>query len=530
MTPGAATPAAMPPAPARAAESRDPATGQVWRRYPSADANAVRAALETARAAQRAWGALPSRRRARVVEQFRRVLFARRADVTDVIQRENGKPAAEALATEVMTTLDMARYVARHAPRLLADQHHTPFNIAMWRKRITLRHEPFGVVGVVSPWNYPFMLAAGIVLPAVAAGNGVLLKPSEYTPGSGVLLGELLAEAGVPAGLVHVLTGDGSTGAAVVDAGVDKVFFVGSAAAGRKVATACAARLIPCVLELGGSDPAIVLVDADLDTAASGIAWGRFSNAGQTCTAPKRILVEDAVFEAFVNRLAARVRALRVGPGASPETDVGPVIRPSQKAALQRQLDDALARGASIAAQGSATTGGDFFPPTLLVNVAGGMGVLREETFGPLLPVLRVRDADEAVRIANASPFGLSASIWSRDLARARRIAARLEVGSVVINDVAVAAGIAEVPHGGVKESGWGNSHGAMGLLECVRTKAVITDWFAGWRQAWWFGYGPAHARDLDGFLSFWHGRALGDRLRGAWQAVRLLLRPERPL
>jgi acyl-CoA reductase-like NAD-dependent aldehyde dehydrogenase len=400
----------------------------------------------------------------------------------------------------------------------------------MWRKRITVRHEPLGVVAVISPWNYPFMLAAGITLAAVAAGNGVLLKPSEYTPSSGVLLGELLAEAGLPLGLVQVLTGDGSTGAAVAGVGVDKVFFVGSAASGRKVAHACAEQLIPCVMELGGSDAAIVLADADLDTAASGIAWGRFSNAGQTCTAPKRVLVEDRVFDAFVERLVARVRALRVGAGGAPGTDVGPMIRPSQRAAVQRQLDDALARGAVIAAQAGATVGGDFFPPTVLVNVTPEMRVQREETFGPLLPVMRVRDAEEAVGIANATGYGLSASIWGRDLGRARRIAARLETGSVVINDVCVAAGLAEAPHGGAKESGYGASHGAAGLLECTRSKTVITDRFAALRQPWWFGYGPAHARDLDGFLRFWHGRVLGDRLHGAWQALRLLFAPERPL
>ena len=341
--------------------------------------------------------------------------------------RENGKPAVEALTTEIMVTLDLARFFARRAPHVLADRHFTPFNIAMWRKRVTVRHEPLGVVGVISPWNYPFMLAAGLLLPAVAAGNGVLFKPSEFSPTTGVLLGEILNASGIPPGLVQVLTGDGSTGAAVIEAGVDKVFFVGSAATGRKVAQECGARLTPCVLELGGSDPSIVLADADLDSAASGIVWGRFSNAGQTCTASKRILVESAVYDAFVEKLGARVRALHVGPGASVDTDVGPMIRPSQAAALQRQLDDALARGATIAAQGGTAAGGDFMAPTLLVNVSPDMQVLREETFGPLLPVVRVRDADEAVRIANASSYGLSASVWGRDLAhaRARRAPAR---------------------------------------------------------------------------------------------------------
>jgi succinate-semialdehyde dehydrogenase/glutarate-semialdehyde dehydrogenase len=522
--------AALAPAAVRKAESRDPATGVVWRSYPTADAAAVRAAMDAARAAQVVWGAESLRHRAQAVERFRRRLFERRAEVADVVMRENGKPAVEALTTEIMVTLDLARFFARRAPHVLADRHFTPFNIAMWRKRVTVRHEPLGVVGVISPWNYPFMLAAGMLLPAVAAGNGVLFKPSEFSPTTGVLLGEILSASGIPPGLVQVLTGDGSTGAAVIEAGVDKLFFVGSGATGRKVAQACGARLIPCVLELGGSDPSIVLADADLDSAASGIIWGRFSNAGQTCTAPKRILVESAVYDAFVEKLGARVRALRVGPGASLDADVGPMIRPSQAAALKRQLDDALARGATIAAQGGTAAGGDFMAPTMLVNVSPEMQVLKDETFGPLLPVVRVRDADEAVRIANASCYGLSASVWGRDLAHAQRVARRLEAGTVVVNDSIVAAGIAEVPHGGVKESGFGSSHGIEGLLECTRTKTVIVDRIVGWRQPWWFGYSAEYAGDLDAFLRFWHGRKLGDRLGGVWRSVKMLFVHERPI
>ena len=519
-----------PAPPRRAAESRDPATGEVWRRFESADAAVVRSALTAARAAQPHWAAESVAHRARTIERFRRVLFARRREVTEIIRRENGKPAEEALATEIMTTLDFARFCARHAPRVLADQHLIPSNIGMWRKRVTVRHEPLGVVAAISPWNYPLWMPAGLVLSALVAGNGVLLKPSEYTPSTGLLLGELLAEAGLPAGLLQVLPGDGTTGAAVVSADIDKVFFVGSAATGRRIAQACAPRLIECVLELGGSDAAIVLADADLDTAASGIAWGRFSNAGQTCTAPKRAIVEDAVFDAFSAKLAERVRALRVGPATAERTDMGPVIGPVQRAALEAQLADAVQRGATVLAQGGTAPGGDFFAPTVLTGVTPEMRVMTEETFGPLIPIIRVRDADEALRVANASVFGLSASIWSRDLKRAGRLAAQLQTGTVVINDVTVAAGIAEMSYGGVKESGYGHTHGPAGLLSCTRTRAIVTDRIAAFRQPWWFGYGAQHAADLDGFLDFWHGRALGARIAGAFRSVRLLFFPERPV
>ena len=451
------TPAPAAPAAPRKVESRDPATGEVWRSYATANASAVRAAMDAARAAQSIWGAESLRHRAQAVERFRRLLFERRAEVAGVVMRENGKPAAEALTTEVMVTLDLARFFARRAPHVLADRHFTPFNIAMWRKRVTVRHEPLGVVGVISPWNYPFMLAAGLLLPAVAAGNGVLFKPSEFSPTTGVLLGEILNASGIPPGLVQVLTGDGGTGAAVIEAGVDKVFFVGSAATGRKVAQECGAP--HAVRARTGRQRSLDRARrrrsrqrgerhrlGALQQRGADLHRGQADPRGERGT------------DAFVEKLAARVRALHVGPGASLDTDVGPMIRPSQRAALQRQLNNALARGAAIAAQGGTAAGGDFMAPTLLVNVAPGMQVLREETFGPLLPVVRVRDADEAVRIANASRYGLSASVWGRDRAHAERVARSLEAGTVVVNDSIVAAGIAEVPHGGVKESGFGSS------------------------------------------------------------------------
>lgn len=491
----------------------------------------VACALALAREAQPAWGARSVRDRARLLERFRRVLFARRHEVADIVMRENGKPAVEALTTEVMVALDLARWYAKHAPRILGESRFVPSNVALWRKRITLAHEPLGVAGVISPWNYPFMLPAGIVLPALVAGNAVLLKPSELTPASGVLLGELLAEAGAPPHLVAVLPGDGTTGAALTESGVDKVFFTGSAATGRAVGRACAERLIPCVLELGGSDPAIVLDDADVDVAASGIAWGRFSNAGQTCVAPKRVYVHDAVYDRFVERFAAVARALHVGSDAGADLDVGPMINPAQAARLAAQLEDALAHGARIVAGGAPSTGdGTCFPPTVIVDAGAGALVHVEETFGPLVPIVRVRDADEAVRLANATPFGLSASVWGRDRRRAEAVARRLHAGSVVINDVVVAVGIAEVPHGGTKESGYGRSHGAMGLLECARTKALVEDRIAGARQPWWFGYGESHARNIDAFLRLWHGRTVIERLGGAWRSIRMLVRHERAL
>jgi succinate-semialdehyde dehydrogenase/glutarate-semialdehyde dehydrogenase len=513
----------------RPVESRDPATGELWRRVSSASHTDVADAVARARAARAAWTSLSTRRRADHLRGFRRVLFRRRWEMAELIERENGKPAAEAMVAEVLSVLDMARYYARVAPRLLRPRALRPGDPAVMRKKVRIHREPFGVVGIIAPWNYPLLLSAGIALPALVAGNAVILKPSEYTPSSGLLLGEMLREAGVPADVVQLLPGDGAVGAALIDCGVDKLFFTGSTATGQRVALACGARMIPCVLELGGSDAAIVLDDAHLDRAVRGIVWGRFSNAGQTCVAPKRLLVSAAVYDELMARLTSEVEALRLAPPAGGACDVGPLIRPWQGEQLRAQLADATAGGAWVVASTprAETLHEGFFPPTILAGVTPDMRVMREETFGPLLPVMKVSSDDEAIGVANGSSFGLSASVWTRDAVRARRIAARLEVGSVVINDVGVNAAISEAPHGGVKGSGTGRSHGEEGLLECVRSKTVISDTL-GWGEPWWFSYSPEQRRDLDAFARFAHGRGLRERLSGVSRSLRMFFRARR--
>ena len=518
-------PASAGPAP-HPVESRDPATGEVWRRFDSATPADVAAALSAARRAQATWRALPLRERARYLERFRRVLYARRREVADTISRECGKPPVEALS-EVLVTLDFARfYRRRDVLRVLRPKRFTGATPPMWRKRVRVTEEPFGVIGVLSPWNYPFMLASAITLPALVAGNAVLLKPSEFTTQTGLLVGELLHEAGLAEDLIRVLPGDRVTGAALVEQGCDKIFFTGSDATGRKVAAECGARLVPCVLELGGSDPAIVLDDADLARAADGIVWGRFSNSGQTCVAPKRVLVHAAVYDRFAELLGERVRAVNAGI-ARESSEMGPLVRPEQTTRIRAQFDDALAHGATVAATGP--SGSDvLFPPVLLTNVSPDMRVLREETFGPILPMIRVRDDDDAVARANDSAFGLSASVWCGSRRRAMAVAARLDAGSVVINDSVVAAGMSDVPHGGVKASGSGRAHGVAGLLECVRTKTVVEERLPGLRQAWWYPYRPGGPDAFDGVTAALHGRGLRARLRGLWRA-RTLLRGLRP-
>lgn len=518
----------------------------------------VTEAVERARQAQPAWRRTLLHDRVATLERFRALLYGARHEVARLISRENGKPVAEAMMAEVATTLDLARFYARLAPSALAPQQLRSATLALWRKRIEITREPYGTVAVISPWNYPFMLPAGVVLPALVAGNAVVLKPSELSPATAERLGELLHAAGVPRDVLQVVVGDGAVGAALTASRVDKVFFTGSDRTGRAVAHACAERLVPCALELGGSDPAIVLADADIAHAASGIVWGRCTNAGQTCVAPKRVFVVGEAYEPLVEALRTRLALLRLGapdgafrrsaadhranpssdtssdpnsdPSTHPPYDVGPLIQPAQLRAVAALRDDAVAHGARAETPGRAPEGGLHLAPTLLLDVPDEARVLHEEAFGPLLPVLRVRDEDEAVRRANASPFGLSASVWSRDRAHARRVAARLDAGTVVINDTTLVAGMAEVPHGGVKASGHGRSHGALGLEECVRTRTIVDDRFTGWRQGWWFGYGPDAESRADAYVRLAHGRSLLERVRGIPRTLALLLRPERPV
>jgi len=511
----------------RLPESRDPATGDVWQRYPVADAEAIHAAVARARAAQPAWAALAPTVRADVIRGFAHRLFARREEAALIVARENGKPVGEALGVDIGVTLALADHFVVAAPRFLRARWRRSRMLAAWRKRATLVREPYGVVGVISPWNYPMFLPLSSAIPALLCGNAVVNKPSEWTPGIAELVKECLHAAGVPADIYQVMHGAGGTGAALCDE-VDKVFFTGSEATGRKVAMSCARRLIPCALELGGSDPAIVLADADLRHAASGIAWGRFTNAGQTCVAAKRVFVEASVYDAFLAALTAAVRQLTVGPGTSADTDIGPMIRPEQRAVIAAQHADAMARGAREALRLETPAGDCYFPPVILTDVPPDSRVMTEETFGPLLPVTPVRDVDEAIRRANETTQGLSASVWTGDVMRGVAVAQRLQAGSVLINDACTAAGISDVPHGGFKHSGLGKVHGDLGLEECVRTKAITVDWFQSWRQPWWFGYGRAHRDEIDAFLRAAHGTSLIDRVRALPAVLRLIFAPSR--
>jgi succinate-semialdehyde dehydrogenase/glutarate-semialdehyde dehydrogenase len=495
-----AAPAALSPA----IESIDPATGEVIARFEATPAGDVSRIVESARRAQADWAKNPVDARCAQLRKLGRILYARRQEIAEVVTREVGKPRVEALFSDVLISLDAVHYFARHAPRLLRPERVPHHNPAVKAKTGWLQYEPYGVVGVISPWNYPLAIPFGQVIPAVAAGNAVVLKPSELTPWCGALVEELFAQAGFPAGLVRVIQGVGEVGAALVEA-VDKTIFTGSVATGKRVAEACGRRLIPSVLELGGKDAMIVLADADLDAASSAAVWGGFTNCGQACLSVERLYVERPAAETFAQLCVEKTRRLKLGPGSDPDTEVGPMIRAAQVQRVEEHLRDAVARGARILTGGRRRPdlGPCYFEPTVVADADHSMRLMREETFGPVLALCTVNSADDAVALANDSPFGLAASIWTRDARCGRELAGRIKAGAVMVNDVASYFGICEAPHGGRGASGWGRTHSRLGLLEMVQVKYVDVDKLPGWSKPWWYGYDEELGAGVDRFVEF---------------------------
>lgn len=498
--------------------SVNPATGEILREFDSASEHEVRDAVARARAAQPAWSALGVRKRAAVLKEFQFLLHDKKAEIAAVITREAGKPYAEALTTEVLVALDSARFCVENAHGLLREEVVQHGNLAMKTKSGRVLREPYGVIGIISPWNYPFSIPTTESLAALIAGNTVVVKPSELTSLIALELAKLFHSAGAPENVFHVMVGDGSTGAALLESDIDKLIFTGSVPTGKRIAQAAAARLLPVVLELGGKDPMLVLDDADVDVASSGAVWGAFVNAGQACLSVERCYVHRSIYQAFVEACVQKVKQLRIGNGMDPETDMGPMIHERQLRIVEEQVNDAKARGARVLTGGTRLTnlGPNFYAPTVLTDVTHAMRIMREETFGPVLPIMPFETDEEAVALANDSEYGLAASIWTRDTGRGKRLSAVVAAGTVQINDATSCFGISEAPHGGIKSSGIGCTHGRFGLEEMVRIKYVAADYLPRMKKVWWYRYGRKFADEIESLVDFQFARTLGQRLRGA--------------
>ena len=485
--------------------SIDASSGRVVAEVRATPVEGVPEIMARAHAAQREWAARSIESRCAALRKLRDAIYEHRDEITQVISLETGKPHVEAVFSELILALDTTDFLARRASEWLRPERVPHHNIAVKAKTGWLQFEPHGVIAVISPWNYPFSIPISEIVPALAAGNAVLLKPSELTPQVGALIEKIGAAANLPGGILQVLQGGGALGAAIIEAKPDKVCFTGSVATGRRIAEACARLLIPTVLELGGKDAMIVLGDADLDMASSAAVWGAFTNCGQACLSVERIYVDASIAEQFRRMCVEKTGKLRLGPPRDADAEIGPMIRPSQMEKVEEQLRDGVAKGARILAGGQrrADLGPSFFEPTVVANVNHSMKLMREETFGPVLAIAAVHSADEAIALANDSEFGLSASVWTRDSELGKAVASRLRAGSVMVNDVASYYGVCEAPHGGSGASGWGRAHSRLGLLEMVRVKYVDVDRMPRTPKSWWYGYSENFAAAADRFVDF---------------------------
>ena len=462
-------------APARTLRVEDPRTGETIGEYPYDGEEQVRAAVRRARGAVRWWTAQGVRGRKEWLLEFKRLIAGRAEDLAALISAETGKPHEDAIL-EVMLAVGHLEWAAKNAGKVLG-RSRVSSGATMINQSAYLQYQPYGVVGVIGPWNYPLFTPMGSISYALAAGNTVVFKPSELTPGVGAWLAEAWRSLGPSGAIIEVVTGEGETGAALCAAGVDKIAFTGSAATGKKVMAACAETLTPVVIEAGGKDAMVVAADADLDAAAEQAAFGAMGNAGQTCAGVERIYVAEEAFDAFVEKFTAIAGALE--PGNSEESSYGPMTMPSQREIVSRHIADALDAGGRAVLGGRDSASSRVCSPVVLVDVPEGSAAVREETFGPTVVINRVADLHEGIERANGTTYGLGGSIFTRDKAAGLEAAEMMKAGGVSVNSFLSFAAIPSLPFGGSGDSGFGRIHGADGLREFARPKAITSQRFA---------------------------------------------------
>jgi succinate-semialdehyde dehydrogenase/glutarate-semialdehyde dehydrogenase len=479
----------------------NPATLEILLKCEETPPGQVAEIVSKARLEQNKWGALSFRERARQILHLRDTLVSRIDNVAESITKNTGKPIAESYTSEIFPTLYLINHFVR---KNLPEQENIPIGFfGLMGRQSSIIWRPAGVVAIISPWNYPFAITLGNTVMALLAGCSVVIKPSEVTPLVTSMIEELLKEAGLPEGLVGVIYGGKEQARALIETRPDKVIFTGSVATGKKVMADCANRLIPVVLELGGKNPAVVLENAHLENAVRGIMWGGFTNSGQACASVGRAYIHKDIYDDFVGMLVEKTRTLRQGDPLDINTDIGALTTEAQLKRLDEMVKRSVSQGAQVLSGGSIRGPGYFFEPTVIANVKNDMEIMQEEIFGPVIPVMRFNDEEEAVRLANDSRFGLTASVWSQDLKRAERIARKFEAGTVVINDCAYTYGLCETPWGGVKDSGFGVTHSALGMLEFLHPLHINVNVRPKTKSMWWFPYNQDLMEASKGMIDF---------------------------
>jgi len=499
--------------PERKIEVVSPATLERIGEVASVTPEQVDAAVAKSRQAFDVWSRLDYGKRAEVLMTARGLFVERRDELVDLICAENGKPRVEALV-EIMYVCDVITFYSKHASEFLEPHRLSPHMLK--NKRVTVHYQPRGVIGMITPWNFPLILTIGESVPALMAGNAVVIKPSEWTPlialRGAEIVHEALARHGLPVEILQVVCGRGDAGAALIDRS-DMISFTGSVRTGRMVAERAARRLIPVSLELGGKDPMIVLRDADLERAANAAVWGAFSNSGQVCISVERVYVDETVADEFIGRVVEKTRALRQGAA---DADVGAMTYPDQIEIVESHVEDARARGARILTGGRRNPDlpGRFYEPTVLTGVDHSMKIMTDETFGPVLPIMRVGSSEEALRLANDSIYGLNASVFAGNSSEGELIAARIDAGITCVNDVIAGFGVTDAPSGGLKESGIGKRHGVEGIRRFCHQKVIVTDRFGMKNELFWYPYSAATERALDKILGVVFSTGLKAKLK----------------
>ena len=473
-----------------ALESFNPATGELVGTVETITPAKVQGIVDDVAEVQPFWAALSLEDRARYMRRAVDVLLAEIDEIAELLTNEQGKPRLESYTMELLPTVDSLKWIADNGPQILSDEK-LSMPIILKSKSAKFTYEPIGVVGVIAPWNYPWSIPFGEVAIALMCGNGVVLKPASLTPVIGDRIRQTFEKAGLPEGLIRTVHGGGRVGDALVKSTAGKIFFTGSVEVGKKVGVECAKRMKGSVLELGGKDPQIVCADADLANAISGSVWGGFANAGQTCSGIERVYVVDEVAERFLEGVVRETERLTVGDPREWTTEIGPMVSDEQAAIVTELVDDAVENGAKKLTGGPTKVKGkkgSFIAPVVLTDVTHDMRIMREEIFGPVLPVMKVASEEEAIELANDSQFGLGASVWTKDRAKGERMSHQIESGMVWTNDHSFSHGACQCAWGGVKDSGLGRSHSKFGFYECVNIKQLA--WEPGWtRDLWWQPY-----------------------------------------